>query len=61
MHHGMEVRLGLSKGPICPSFNWSIHVVLQYIVRQSSTSVNRPYYHGEKWKPMSLAPVQCSV
>ncbi|KAM3244786.1 hypothetical protein ACQJBY_056240 [Aegilops geniculata] len=21
MHHGMEVRLGLSKGPICPSFN----------------------------------------
>ncbi|CAL0299354.1 unnamed protein product [Lupinus luteus] len=20
MHHGMEVRLGLSKGPICPSF-----------------------------------------
>jgi hypothetical protein len=21
MHHGMEVRLGLSKGPICPSFS----------------------------------------
>ncbi|XP_042500479.1 cyclin-B1-2-like [Macadamia integrifolia] len=21
MHHGMEVRLGLSKGPPCPSFN----------------------------------------
>jgi proteasome maturation protein len=21
MHHGMEVRLGLSKGPVCPSFN----------------------------------------
>ncbi|WVZ66765.1 hypothetical protein U9M48_015946 [Paspalum notatum var. saurae] len=21
MHHGMEVRFGLSKGPICPSFN----------------------------------------
>ncbi|KAJ7971192.1 cyclin-B1-2-like [Quillaja saponaria] len=20
MHHGMEVRLGLSKGPVCPSF-----------------------------------------
>ncbi|KAJ9682942.1 hypothetical protein PVL29_018794 [Vitis rotundifolia] len=20
MHHGMEVRLGISKGPICPSF-----------------------------------------
>lgn len=20
MHHGMEVRLGVSKGPICPSF-----------------------------------------
>jgi len=20
MHHGMEVRLGLSKGPACPSF-----------------------------------------
>ncbi|KAL2552105.1 Proteasome maturation factor UMP1 [Forsythia ovata] len=20
MHHGMEVRLGMSKGPICPSF-----------------------------------------
>ena len=28
---------------------------------QSSASVNRPYYHGEKWKPMRLAPVQCSV
>uniref|UniRef100_A0A453J135 Proteasome maturation protein n=1 Tax=Aegilops tauschii subsp. strangulata TaxID=200361 RepID=A0A453J135_AEGTS len=21
MHHGMEVRLGLSKGPVCPSFS----------------------------------------
>ncbi|XP_055805680.1 cyclin-B1-2-like [Solanum dulcamara] len=21
MHHGVEVRLGLSKGPVCPSFN----------------------------------------
>ncbi|MCD7450695.1 hypothetical protein HAX54_008149 [Datura stramonium] len=21
MHHGMEVRLGLSRGPVCPSFN----------------------------------------
>uniref|UniRef100_J3LI25 Uncharacterized protein n=1 Tax=Oryza brachyantha TaxID=4533 RepID=J3LI25_ORYBR len=21
MQHGMEVRLGLSKGPVCPSFN----------------------------------------
>ncbi|CAD5168489.1 unnamed protein product [Musa acuminata subsp. malaccensis] len=20
MHHGMEVRLGISKGPVCPSF-----------------------------------------
>ncbi|KAL1829167.1 hypothetical protein ACET3Z_007579 [Daucus carota] len=20
MHHGLEVRLGLSKGPVCPSF-----------------------------------------
>ncbi|XP_010265292.1 PREDICTED: cyclin-B1-2-like [Nelumbo nucifera] len=20
MHHGMEIRLGLSKGPVCPSF-----------------------------------------
>lgn len=20
MHHAMEVRLGLSKGPVCPSF-----------------------------------------
>lgn len=20
MHHGVEVRLGLSKGPVCPSF-----------------------------------------
>ncbi|GLJ15379.1 hypothetical protein SUGI_0252350 [Cryptomeria japonica] len=20
MHHGMEVRLGLSKGPVCPTF-----------------------------------------
>jgi len=27
----------------------------------SIASVNRPYYHGEKWKPMRLAPVQCSV
>ena len=35
MHHGMEVRLGLSKGPICPCFNWSIHVVLQYVVHLS--------------------------
>jgi len=22
LHHGMEVRLGLSKGPICPTFVW---------------------------------------
>ena len=28
---------------------------------QSSASVNRPYYHSEKWKPTRLAPVQCSV
>ena len=64
LHHGMEVRLGLSKGPICPCFNWSIHVVLQYVVHLSP--VRRSIDHiiivkSEKWKPTRLAPVQCSV
>jgi hypothetical protein len=31
MHHGMEVRLGLSKGPVCPSFNW-FHPCILYVV-----------------------------
>ena len=25
MHHGMEACLGLSMGPICSRFNWSVH------------------------------------
>lgn len=26
MHHGMEVRLGLSRGPVCPSFIWQTFI-----------------------------------
>jgi len=59
MHHGMEVRLGLSKGPICPSFNWGSECSsAARCAPQSSTSVDRPYYDGETWKLMACS---CSV
>jgi hypothetical protein len=54
MHHGMEVRLGLSKGPICPSFNWSIQVVVQYVVHRS------PVHHIVMVKSELVYSVSCS-
>ncbi|CAK9136872.1 unnamed protein product [Ilex paraguariensis] len=50
MHHGMEVNLGISKGPICPSF---IASMLDFSGILGCSTLN--VAHSDKLKQLSMA------
>jgi hypothetical protein len=67
MHHGMEVRLGLSKGPICPSFSWGSKcssAVLPHVDAPSYSTLGSIKDHirmVKRWKLMACICSECYV